>query len=65
MTGACCCECGARLGRHTASFKFETHETVCQATGAGRLLTVDAALACSMACMAKYLGQYVRDGKAP
>lgn len=67
MTGPamCCCTCGAPLGRHTCTYKLETHEIVCQATGAGRLVTVDAAVACSTNCLSEYLDGYPHGRKVP
>lgn len=55
----CCCECGAPIGAISATYRLDQHELICHATGASRLVAIDAAVACSARCLARYLGQFV------
>lgn len=50
-----CCDCGIGIGRTYARFQLEQFDLISQAEGHGRILTVDAALACSVSCLVRYL----------
>lgn len=50
-----CCSCGAPIRGTYARFQLEQFDLISQAEGHGRILTIDAAVACSTNCLATYL----------
>lgn len=56
-----CCECGAPVTSTYARYQLEQFEYISQAEGHGRIVTVDAAVACSTRCLRTYLESIERE----
>ena len=59
-----CASCGANIGRNIVRCQVEFYDLISHETGHGRIITVDAAVACSTRCMAAYLEEFERGGSA-
>lgn len=55
MSGMVCCTCGSQIRDNIVRMTLEHHEIISQAEAHGRFVTVDAAVACSILCLSRYL----------
>lgn len=58
-----CASCGATTGRNIVRMSLEFYDLISHETGHARVITVDAAVACSTRCMATYLTEFEKNQK--